>query len=364
MPSTEPVPSPSSSAPDGETGGAPSVPAEPEPAVWHAAISTSISGDQLDSEYAAWVSKYVQDCAGTDSAVVVKDGGQVVSEGIAYGMLLAVGQDDQMLFDKLWRYYEDHLDENGLMNWSMEVCAAAGDNDANAAADADLDATMALVQASSRWGGDYLASAETLAQSILAFETVSCADRLVIKPGDTWGGCEDKSGQTRINPSYFAPGYYRVFAARFEAQKDQWQALLDGTYELHAIYQQRLDGLFPDWSDADGADWYDSTYGYDACRTPWRVAVDFAWSGDDRARTTLEATAARVTKEGGIPAGTYPNNSAFQGAFALSFITDQQSFDSMTEAWMNAGGDDTPYFQATLRLLYLQVALGRFPSTL
>ena len=29
-----------------------------------------------------------------------------------------------------------------------------------------------------------------------------------------------------------------------------------------------MEGLVPDWSDYDGADWYGSGYSYDACRTP------------------------------------------------------------------------------------------------
>jgi endoglucanase len=336
----------------------------PTPSVWQGAVTSRLSADDLATGYQAWVAAYVQDCAGTDTAVVIKDGGQVVSEGIAYGMLLAVGQGDQTLFDKLWRFYLAHVDENGLMNWSMEVCAAAGDNDANAAADGDLDATMALVQAASAWGGTYLAAAETLAQNILAHETVECSGRLVLKPGDAWGGCEDVSGETRINPSYFAPGYYRVFAKHFPAQATSWQALLGGSYELYAAYQTRMDGMFPDWSDADGADWYDSKYGYDACRVPWRIAVDFAWTGDELARARLDGMSARLDKDGGIPLSAFANNSAFQGAFALAYITDAERFDAAVAQWLAAGGDDKPYFQGTLRLLYLQVALGLFPSTL
>src|SRR5262245_22544642 len=40
-----------------------------------------------------------------------------VSEGIAYGMLLAVYADDQSTFDKFWQYSQIHLDGNGLMHW-------------------------------------------------------------------------------------------------------------------------------------------------------------------------------------------------------------------------------------------------------
>ena len=88
----------------------------------------------LQSEYDSWKSRLVQTCT-NGSAVVVKDGGQVVSEGIAYGMLIAVGMGDQVLFDALWQFYTEHLDAQGLMNWSMAVCDPPGNNNANAATD-------------------------------------------------------------------------------------------------------------------------------------------------------------------------------------------------------------------------------------
>ena len=44
-----------------------------------------------------------------------------VSEGIGYGMIIAVYMGDQALFDNLWKYEQLHLDSNGLMNWSIDA---------------------------------------------------------------------------------------------------------------------------------------------------------------------------------------------------------------------------------------------------
>src|SRR5690606_163854 len=43
--------------------------------------------------------------------------GSTVSEGIAYGMMIAVYMDDQTLFDELWKYSQLWVNENGLMHW-------------------------------------------------------------------------------------------------------------------------------------------------------------------------------------------------------------------------------------------------------
>ncbi len=252
---------------------------------------------------------------GTNSSVVEKDPGAVVSESIAYGMLLSAAFGDRELFDRLYKFYNDHLDQNGLMNWQMGSCAEPGDNDSNAATDGDLDAAMALIQAHQRWSdGGYLAQAETLAGKILEHEVVDCDGRATLKPGDAWGGCLDESNETRINPSYFAPAYYRVFAAKFQSQAAQWNALLEGTYELYPILQTRMEGLVPDWSDYDGGDWYGSGYSYDACRTPWRVATDYAWSGETRAQTFMQNVVTWVDSKGGLPGAAQQQNSAFIGA--------------------------------------------------
>jgi endo-1,4-beta-D-glucanase Y len=329
-------------------------------ATWHTAVASAITTDLLASEYANWKTKHTQTCS-DGSAVVKKDEGSVVSEGIGYGLLLAVNFDDRTLFDGLWKYYLGHEDPNGLMNWSTGVCDAAGNNNAFAATDGDLDSAMALVQAAAHWpDGSYLTAAQTLTAAIAANETEVCDTRAILRPGDNFGGCSDMSSP-RVNPSYFAPGYYRVFAAKFPDQAERWNALVSGSYELYPIYQARMNGLVPDWAKVDGSDWYGASYSYDACRTPWRVMVDYAWTGEPNAKTCMQGITG-YTDANGI--ASMPNNSAFVGSFALAAAYDQTKLDAAVTNWLKGNGDDTPYFQGTLRVLYLLAAAGKFPSTL
>jgi endo-1,4-beta-D-glucanase Y len=331
------------------------------PVTWNSAKSATVTDAELALEYNAWKTAHVASCS-NGSSVVVKDGA-VVSEGVGYGMLLSVGMSDQPLFDGLWKYYQDHLDKNGLMNWSTGNCDAPGNNNANAATDGDLDTAMALVQAAARWpSGGYLPKAQALAGKIAQFETDMCSGRRVLKPGDAFGGCTNTDDK-RINPSYFAPGYYKVFAHYFTDQAAVWTALADGSYQLYALYQARMDNLVPDWSGPDGSD-NGSGYSYDACRTPWRVAVDYAWTGDTRAKTFMQNISGWVDAHGGLPMAAQAQNSAFVGSFALAGGYDQGKFDGYMSAWLGAKLDDTPYYQGTLRVLYLLVAAGKFSSTM
>ncbi|HEY0465886.1 MAG TPA: glycosyl hydrolase family 8 [Polyangiaceae bacterium] len=334
------------------------------PTTWNSAKSSALGDAQLQAEYSAWKTAHVEACP-NGSQVVVNDGA-VVSEGIAYGMLLSVAMADQTLFDGLWKFYQDHADKNGLMNWKTSKCEAPGNNNANAATDADLDAAMALVQASARWPNataGYLAKAGVLAGKIVQFETDMCNGRRILRPGDAFGGCSDLNSP-RVNPSYFAPGYYKVFAHYFSSQASTWLALSDASYQLYAIYQARMDNLVPDWSRPDGSDNEGSQYWYDACRTPWRVAVDYAWTGDTRAKTFMQNVSSWVDAHGGLPKAAQQQNSAFVGAFALAGGYDQGKFDGYMNGWLGAPLEDTPYYQGTLRVLYLLVAAGKFSSTL
>jgi len=316
------------------------------------------------SEYSAWKTAFVQECTANGSAVV-KNGGGVYSEGIGYGMLLAANNNDQALLDKLWKFYTDHLDANGLMNWSMDACAAPGNNNANAASDGDLDAAMGLVIADRVWGG-YTSDARGLIGKIKQFETDSCTNGLVVlRPGDNWGGCSDKNNPGKVNPSYFSPGYYRVFATVDTSNASFWNQLATDSYTLLAQYQATMNGLVPEWGFNDGRV-ESSTYDYNACRTPWRIAMDYLWFCTPEAKTFLTKISAFVDGKGGVTKTGYANNSAFIGAFADSGIAiSQAKIDAYEKDWMgNTGMDDTPYFQGTLRRLYLLVAAGQMLSGL
>jgi endo-1,4-beta-D-glucanase Y len=330
-----------------------------------AALSATAAG-RLAADYETWKTGYVRECAATSSAAVLMDSSTVVSEGIGYGMLLSAANADRALFDKLWKFYTDHGDMRGLMNWRVAPCDPPGNNNANSATDGDLDAAMALVQANLRWGS-YATAAADLIGKIKRFETDSCTNGLsVLRPGDRFGGCSDTNpgNMGKVNPSYFAPGYYRVFATIDTTNAAFWTKLAADSYTLLAQYQAANQatrgGLMSEWGFADGRT-DGSAYGYNACRTPWRIATDYFWYCTPEARTFLQGVTTYVDGQGGISTVPFDKNSAFLGAFALSAMPlGQSKLDGYINAWLTTPMDDMPYFQATLKRLYLQLAAGQF----
>ena len=47
-----------------------------------------------------------------------------MSEGIGYGMLIAVYMADKTLFDELWGYAKANFDGHSLMNWNIDATGA------------------------------------------------------------------------------------------------------------------------------------------------------------------------------------------------------------------------------------------------
>lgn len=224
-------------------------------------------------------------------------GYQSVSEGIGYGMLMAVMMDDQATFDTIYdAAHAVMLDEQtGLFNWRADNTGAI--TGFGSATDAELDIAVALIFAQTlvdegTWEQHaerpYGPRAQGLLDSIYLYEVY---DGQYLTPGDDWGG----NGQAIINLSYFMPAWFRIFDA-FEGSDRWYPVIRQGYRSLFSVRNGGRLGLAPDWSTADGkpAFEYCDAEGrprdacrfemyYDAIRVPWRIGLDCLWFGDSRA---------------------------------------------------------------------------------
>jgi endo-1,4-beta-D-glucanase Y len=334
--------------------------------------------DSVATAYTNWKTKFYM-----QGRVVRPDNtsnpNDTVSEGIAYGMLLAVYMNEKPVFDTLWSYASGKLDGNGLMNWHYGSNGAIV-NPGGGATDADEDMAWALLMADKQWGGAYLGAATSLINAIWSKEVTGG----VLKPGDMFGG----AGQT--NPSYFAPSYYRVFAR--VSGNSGWMTLLDSTYTTLASASGTY-GLVPNWTNSAGApvggpnnDPADPNFGYDACRIPWRIALDYCENGEPRALAYLQkivgfyamkganglgAIMDGYTPAGGTPPaplGAYAAGMAFTGPGGVAAMATNDAFASKvyttvvaytTTSAMNGQGVFS-YFNASWGVLALVTMSGNF----
>jgi endo-1,4-beta-D-glucanase Y len=297
---------------------------------------------------------------GTDGSMRVQrdsgNGNDTVSEGIAYGMLFSVYMNDKTTFDAIWKYEQKHLDIKGLMNWHINSNGTTAGGGQNSATDADEDMAFALVMADKQWGG-YM----TTATSMLT--TVSMNDFATdgtIKGGDQYANA--------VNPSYLAPAFYRVFAAY--SGDARWTTILDKSYSLLSAAQNATSGLVPDWSMGPAAN---TSYGYDATRTPFRVALDACWSGDPRAQMFSQKIGAFFAGIGaanivdgysvtGTKTGSNHNATFVGPAGAAGMASDQATLvaDAYTFVSAAAKAANTNYFDRSWALFTVMLMTGNF----
>ncbi|NEP76657.1 MAG: hypothetical protein F6K29_34980 [Okeania sp. SIO2G5] len=166
---------------------------------------------------------------------------RTVSEGQAYAMLRAVMVDDPETFEATLNWAEinlqrqdsggDRLDNLWAWKWGQLVGAEWGIMDENFASDADLDAVTALILAAQRWDRpDYLTLAQTKLADLWNLSTVVVPRAATEQGSDRYflPGPRPAFQQgylTYLNPSYFAPYAFRLFA-EVDPEHD-WLSLVD-----------------------------------------------------------------------------------------------------------------------------------------
>ncbi len=194
------------------------------------------------------VHSFLAEYVAPDGRVIRRDqGGDTVSEGQAYGMLLAVAMDDKARFDSIWGWTRSHLQQpDGLLasRWAGGHVVSA-----RPAADADLDAAQALVLASERFGpSSYRGQGVAIARDVLGSETAAPAS-----PGSTLALVAGSWARDPVvvNPSYFSP---RAYADLARADRDpRWSVLASSS---RTIVSQLIAGgrsLPPDWATTAGS---------------------------------------------------------------------------------------------------------------
>ena len=241
----------------------------------------------------AFLDRYVRD----GRVVRTDQGGDTVSEGQAYGLLIAYAEGDRERFGDIWSWTRRHLlTDDDLLAWRWTP--GDGVADEQSASDADLDAARALVLAGEEWDEPrYTAAVKRMAAAILEHETATTDLGTILLPGP-WAAQEPY----RYDASYASPAAFRVLAEA--TGDDRWNALVEGSRAVTAAVLDESE-LPSDWSQvhADGSvDPMPATggdgrvlYGWDAMRMPLRYAE--GCSADDRALAGSIAPTLRRTTQ-------------------------------------------------------------------
>jgi endoglucanase len=249
------------------------------------------------------------------------------SEGQSYAMLRAVWIDDKQTFDLVWNWTKNDLkrpnDHLLAWHWGKKQDGTYGlleNGGENSASDADSDVALALILAARRWQDQkYVDAAKPLLTDLWQKETATAAGKRYLIAGN-WA---QDSNTLVLNPSYFAPYAWRIFA---EVDKQHaWNSLIAPSYDLlQQVGQEPLDkdhavGLPPDWVainrqtgalQAPNLPNLTTNYGFDAMRIPWRISLDYQWNKEPRAKDYLQSFQflANAYKKDGKLASTYSHD--------------------------------------------------------
>lgn len=223
---------------------------------------------------------YISDIANAD----------VRSEGMSYGMMIAVQMNKKEEFDRLWKWTKTYMyqKDGGYKGYFAWHCKTDGAQlAANPASDGEVWFITALFFADGRWGsGEGIYNYRAEANSIL-HTALHDDDR-----GDLATNLFDSETKQVVfvpqlgknsqftDPSYHMPHYYELWARWADKDNDFWAdaVIASRDYLPKSVHPET--GLAPNYSEFDGSpvnDPYNGNFRYDAFRVGANVGMDYVW---------------------------------------------------------------------------------------
>src|SRR5687768_13521752 len=223
---------------------------------------------------------YISDIANED----------VRSEGMSYGMMIAVQLNKKEEFDRLWKWTRTYMyqTEGGYKGYFAWHCKTDGTQlAANPASDGEVWFITALFFADGRWGSseeiyNYRAEAQSILNTALHAEG----------RGDLATNLFDSESKQVVfvpqlgknsqftDPSYHMPHYYELWARWADKDNEFWSAAVTASREYLPKSVHPQTGLAPNYSYFDGKpydDEYNGNFRYDAFRVGANVGIDHVW---------------------------------------------------------------------------------------
>lgn len=328
------------------------------------------------------------DTLGTDEAYLLDSGnGDVRSEGMSYGMMLAVQAGLRPEFDRLWNFARRRLrhadgDLAGFFAWQANPDGTV--RDPGPAPDGEQYFAMALFFAWKRWGDTtYRAAADDILQHMLHQER--WAPRLsgvtpMFDPERKLVVFTPRGpGTTFTDPSYHLPAFYELWARWAREDNDAWREIARASRAFLRSAANPETGLFPDYARFDGTPFAPWGGGHDQFRADaWRViqniAVDQYWFGQEPAAVREANLVQRFFGRQGL--ATYGNMFTLDGrqlepphspglvamnAVASLVATSPRALDFVRELWLvQPTRGRWRYYDGCLYLFGLLHASGRY----
>ncbi len=218
------------------------------------------------------------------------------SEGLSYGMMVAVQMNKKEVFDRIWRWtkkYTQHQEgpREAYFAWSINPQTLKR-NSQGSASDGELYFVTSLLFAANKWGNNtginYYAEARRILDAMWKKDGTGNIFHVINKEHKQISFVPEGNGYTWTDPSYHLPAFMEVWALY---AKDGHEDFYKECADTSRAYLHRachpVTGLNPDYSEFSGAPhntrWIPVAFRYDSWRVPMNIAMDYAWYKKDAA---------------------------------------------------------------------------------
>ena len=217
------------------------------------------------------------------------------TEGLSYGMMIAVQLDKKDVFDRVWRWSKKYLQHSdgpraGYFAWSIDP-ATMKKNSEGTASDGELYFVTDLLFAANRWGNrtgiDYYGEARKILDAMWEKDGSGGIYPFVNTQHSLMTFTPEGENYNWTDPSYNLPAFFEVWAMYARDGHEQfYRKCADSARAFLHRACDPVTGLNTDYTEFSGAPhptrWMPPGFRYDSWRVPMNMAMDYNWFGKDK----------------------------------------------------------------------------------
>ena len=217
------------------------------------------------------------------------------TEGMSYGMMVAVQLDKKDVFDRLWRWsvkYMQHQDgpRKAYFAWSVNP-KTKKQNSPGSASDGELYYVTSLLFAANKWGNNtginYYKEARRILDAMWKKDGTGNIYNIINTEHKQISFVPEGGGYNWTDPSYHVPAFYEVWALYARDGHEQfYKECADVSRNFLHNACHPVTGLNTDYTEFTGkphaTPWMPAAFRYDSWRVPMNIAMDYSWYGKDK----------------------------------------------------------------------------------
>jgi len=217
------------------------------------------------------------------------------TEGMSYGMMVAIQLNKKEVFDRIWRFSKAYLQHQsgpreGYFAWSLNPITMK-QNSPGSASDGELYYITSLLFASNRWGNNtginYYKEARRILDAMWKKDGTGGIYNVINTEHKQISFVPEGKGYNWTDPSYHVPAFYEVWSEYAkDGHEDFYKACADTSRVFFHRATHPITALNSDYTEFTGephpTPWMPAGFRYDSWRVPMNIAMDYSWFGKDK----------------------------------------------------------------------------------